>query len=452
MSDDAAHGTGGPAPRGRRAYSLTTLLLAALLGCGVQEVRGAREEGTLPVVRLGIDVLLSDSLHLLRGRRVGLITNQTGRGRFSSGAGEPGSAGPGSATRASGLPGVSTIDLLYRHPAVELVALFSPEHGIRGVADPGASIASGRDAATGLPIYSLYGRTRKPTAEMLEGIDVLVFDIQDIGTRYYTYVWTMALAMQAAAEHRLDFVVLDRPNPLGGHLVQGNILDTAYASFVGLYPVPMRHGLTAGELARFLNAEHGIGAELVVVPMQGWRREQWYDQTGLPWIPPSPNMPSLESATHYPGTCLFEGTNLSVGRGTRAPFQQIGAPWLDAETLVRRLNAYGLPGVRFEPVRFTPAAPGDGKFDGVAVRGIRFIATDRDRYDPTRAAVAALIEIRRLHPDRLTWRTAHFDRLAGTDRLRKRITAGATLEEVTAHWSAERAAFVERRAKYLLYR
>ncbi|HEX6940022.1 MAG TPA: DUF1343 domain-containing protein [Longimicrobiales bacterium] len=380
-------------------------------------------------MRLGIDVLLAGGGGPLRGRRVGLITNHTGKNAS----------------------GVSTIDLLHDHPDIELVALFSPEHGIRGAAEAGEYVESGRDARTGLPIHSLYGRTREPTPEMLEGVDVLVFDIQDIGARYYTYVWTMALVMRAAAANGIPFVVLDRPDPIGGALVQGNMLEPEYASFVGLYPVPMRHGLTVGELARLINAEFGIGAELTVVPLEGWHRDAWFDETGLPWTAPSPNMPSLESAMHYPGTCLFEGTNLSVGRGTPIAFQQIGAPWLDHEELARRLNAYGLPGVRFEAVTFTPRRPGDGKFDGVTVRGVRFIATDRRRYDPTHAAVAALIEIRRLHPDRLEWRAAHFDRLAGTASLREQIESGASLDEIVAPWKARLEEFRARRDRYLLY-
>lgn len=382
------------------------------------------------VVRTGIDQLVAGGFELLAGKRVGLITNHTGRDRR----------------------GESTIDLLHRAPGVELVALFGPEHGIRGEAEAGERVASGRDARTGLPIHSLYGATRKPTPEMLAGLDALVFDIQDIGTRYYTYVWTMALALQAAGEAGLEFVVLDRPNPLGGVEVQGNTLDPAYSSFVGLYPVPMRHGLTAGELARVLNGEYDLGAKLTVVPVSGWRRSQWFDETGLPWIAPSPNMPSLESATHYPGTCLFEGTNLSVGRGTAAAFQQIGAPWLDNEELVRRARALGLAGVEFEPVTFVPERPGDGKFGGEVVRGVRLVTVDRDSYDPTVTAVALLIEIQRLHPDRLTWGASHFDRLAGTDRIRKQVVAGATLAEITGGWGAEVEEFREVRAKYLLYR
>jgi uncharacterized protein YbbC (DUF1343 family) len=387
------------------------------------------QRGRLGAVRSGIDVLLAGDLAALQGKRVALVTNHTGK----NAAGE------------------SSIDLLHRAPGVELVALFSPEHGIRGEAEAGERVESGRDQATGLPIHSLYGETRKPTAAMLEGVDLLVFDIQDIGTRYYTYVWTMALVLQAAAEQGLEFMILDRPNPLGGVLAQGNVLEPEQASFVGLYPVPMRHGLTAGELARLLNGEYGIGAELIVIPVEGWRRAEWFDETGLPWTAPSPNMPSLESATHYPGTCLYEGTNLSVGRGTEAAFQQIGAPWLDHEELARRLNARGLPGARFEPVLFTPERPGDGKFGGEVVRGVRFVATDRGVYDSTVAAIAALVEIRALHPERLEWRTSHFDRLAGTDRVRKQIVAGADIETITAGWSAELARFEAVRGRYLLY-
>jgi len=381
---------------------------------------------------------MADSSHLVAGRGVGLITNHTGLTRDQTHA----------------------VDLL-RRQGVELVALFAPEHGIRGtVAEPAASgtgdqtawVESGVDEVTGLPVRSLYGATLKPTPEMLADIDVLLFDIQDIGARYYTYVSTMALAMQAAAQNGLPFVVLDRPNPIGGALVQGNVLEPEHSSFVGLYPVPMRHGMTAGELARMINDHFEVGAELHVVPAAGWERDAWFDQTGLPWVNPSPNMPSLESATHYPGTCLFEGTNLSVGRGTPVAFQQIGAPWLDGAALAERLNAYGLAGVRFEAVTFTPDSPQDRKYDGEPVNGVRLIATDRDVYDPTRAAVAALVETRRMAGARWEWRPGHFDRLAGTTRLREQIEAGAPLADVTSDWPDQLAAFEQLRARYLLYR
>jgi uncharacterized protein YbbC (DUF1343 family) len=381
---------------------------------------------------VGARVLVEDSLALVRGRRVGLITNQTGIVETDSGT-------------------VSTIDLLYRRPGVDLVALFGPEHGIRGTADEGEPVESGTDPGTGLPIHSLYGGTRSPEPADLEDLDILLFDIQDIGTRYYTYVWTMSLAMEAAGRAGIPFVVLDRPDPIGGDLVQGNVLDPAYATFVGLYPVPMRHGLTPGELARMLVGEFGIEVELHVMPASGWRRDMSFDATGLPWVAPSPNMPSVESALHYPGTCLFEGTGLSVGRGTDRAFQQIGAPWLDGEALAAALNARALPGVRFEPVRFTPVDPSDGKFGGQEVAGVRFVATDPTTYDPTVAAVATLVEARRLAGDRWEWREEHFDRLAGTDALRLGIDAGDDVAVLTAGWASQLAAFRELRRAYLLY-
>ncbi|MFQ5536799.1 MAG: exo-beta-N-acetylmuramidase NamZ domain-containing protein [Gemmatimonadota bacterium] len=389
---------------------------------------GVHATPATPVVRPGIEVLLADSLHLVQGRTVGLITNHTGRDR----AGTP------------------TIDLLFRHPEVRLAALFSPEHGIRGVEDAGAPIASGRDQRTGLPIHSLYGKTRRPTPEMLRDLDVLVFDMQDIGARYYTYVSTMALAMEAAGDAGIPFVVLDRPNPIRGDVVQGNVLDPEFATFVGLFPVPMRHGMTAGELARMYAGAFGIEVELHVVPAEGWRREMIYTDTGLPWIPPSPNMPSLESALAYPGTCLFEGTPLSVGRGTDRAFQWVGAPWLDGAALADSLNALDLPGVRFEAVTFTPRDPGDGKFDGEAVHGVRFIALSSD-YDAPRAAVALLRLAYARSGSHWTWRERHFDRLAGTAALREGIVRGDAPEELTAGWDDQIRAFRSARAPYLIY-
>ncbi|MFP4624271.1 MAG: exo-beta-N-acetylmuramidase NamZ domain-containing protein, partial [Gemmatimonadota bacterium] len=326
-------------------------------------------------------------------------------------------------------------------------ALFSPEHGIRGDVD--RKVASSVDERTGLPIHSLYGETRKPTPEMLEGLDALVFDIQDIGTRYYSYVWTLALAMEAAAAEGLHFVVLDRPNPINGEAVQGNVRPSYMP--VAFYETAMRHGFTAGELARYVNGEYGLGTDLHVVPMEGWERHMWWEDTGLPWRAPSPNMPSVESATHYPGTCLFEGTNMSVGRGTPVAFQQVGAPWLDAVEIVRALRERGFPGVTIEAVSFTPEGPTDGKFAGETVRGIRLTVTDRGVYDPVPVAVSALLEITRRHPDEFRWRDDWFDGLAGGPRLRERIQAGASLADITAPWAAEREAFEAKRRGYLLY-
>ena len=378
-------------------------------------------------LRPGIEVLLEDSVQLVEGRRVGLITNQTG-------------------VDASGR---SSIDRIHQHPSVDLVALFAPEHGIRGTAEAGERIEDDVDVETELPIFSLYGAVLSPTPEMLDGIDVLLIDFQDVGARYWTYVSTMTLAMEVAAEQEISVVILDRPNPIGG-AVQGNVLDPAYGTFVGRYPVAMRHGMTLGELARYYEGEIGIGVDLHVAPVDGWRRDIPFAETGLPWIRPSPNMPDVESATHYPGTCLFEGTVLSVARGTEAPFQQIGAPWLDGAALADAMNGYGLPGVRFDPVRFTPNAPSDGKFDGVEVEGVRLFATSPE-YDPTHAAVALLVETRRMSGPQWGWLQAHFDRLAGTDRLRQAIDAGAGFDEIRSGWQAELETFKRVREQYLIY-
>jgi beta-N-acetylhexosaminidase len=378
-------------------------------------------------VRPGVEVLLEDSLHLVADKRVGLLTNQTG-------------------VDASGR---SSIDRLFEHDDIDLVALFSPEHGIRGTAEAGETVEDGRDPGTGLPIHSLYGSVRKPTPEMLEGIDVLLVDYQDIGARYWTYASTMTLAMEAAGEADIPVVVLDRPNPIGG-ATQGNILLPRFGTFVGRFPIPMRHGMTPGELARYSSGEFGIEVDLHVAPAEGWSREMTFAETGLPWIQPSPNMPDIDSATHYPGTCLFEGTRLSVARGTDHPFQQVGAPWLDGEALARTMNRYGLPGVRFEAVRFTPVSPGDGKFDGVEVEGVRLIATSTE-YDPTHAALALLVETHRMSAENWGWLQSHFDRLAGTDLLRKGITDGASVDELRAGWDEALEEFKRSREPYLIY-
>lgn len=379
-------------------------------------------------VRPGIEVLLSDSLHLVAGRRVGLVTNHTG---IDSG-------------------GRSSIDLLAEHAQIELVALFAPEHGIRGDAQDGVLIAADVDVRTGVPIHSLYGATRQPTPTMLEGVEVLLFDMQDIGARYYTYVSTMALAMEAAGDAGIPFVVLDRPNPIRGDVVQGNVLDPAFATFVGMYPVPMRHGMTPGELARLYVGEFGIEVDLVVVPADGWSRALTFDETELPWVAPSPNMPSLESALAYPGTCLFEGTNLSVGRGTDSAFQWIGAPWLDAESVAAALNARGLAGVRFEATTFVPNSPSDAKYDGQQVPAVR-VVVESTAFDAPLVAVEMLVEIHRRHADSWRW-LGTFDRLAGTDALRLGISEGRDASSLVTGWAAQAADFERLRAPYLMYR
>jgi len=397
-------------------------------------------------VRSGIETLLTDSLHLVQGFAVGLVTNHTGiywaENASTAEGGEP--------ANDRERPVASTIDALYEAPGVELVALFAPEHGIRGEERAGASIETGVDERTGVTIHSLYGAVRKPTAEMLDGVEVLLFDMQDVGARYYTYVSTMALAMEAAGEHDIPFVVLDRPNPIRGDIVQGNVLEPEHSSFVGMYPVPMRHGMTAGELARMYVGAFGIEVDLHVVPLSGWNRNMTFDQTELPWVPPSPNIPSVESALAYPGTCLFEGTPLSVGRGTDRAFQWIGAPWLNGSALAVALNLYDIEGVRFEAVTFTPANAGDGKFEGEEVFGVRLVP-ESSAYDAPAAAVAMLIETYRASGENWAWRAAHFDRLAGTDALRIGIEAGEGLETLTATWSARLADFEQLRSPYLIY-
>ncbi|HEV8598342.1 MAG TPA: DUF1343 domain-containing protein [Gemmatimonadales bacterium] len=379
-------------------------------------------------VRPGIEVLLGDSLRLVDGKTVGLVTNQAG----------------------IDAAGVSDVDRL-RAAGVQLMALFSPEHGFRGAADPGATVASTIDSATGLPIYSLYGATRAPTDSMLAGIEVILVDLPDVGARYYTYLGTTIEVMRAAARTRRTVVVLDRPNPIGG-VAQGNVLDPAFRSFVGALAMPMRPGLTLGELARLANQELELGADLRVVPADGWRRSQTLWDTGLPFLPPSPNLKDLESLFHYPGSCLFEGTALSVGRGTDAAFRQIGAPWLDAARVIAELPLARLHGVRFVPIHFTPVQPGDGKYPGVRLAGIRLMLTEERRYDPTLTAIVLLATIQRLHSDSLGFRAAHFDRLAGGSTLREAILAGHDPFAVAAEWKPALAAWLTRRQPALLYR
>jgi uncharacterized protein YbbC (DUF1343 family) len=374
-----------------------------------------------------VDVLLEDSVALVRGKRVGLVTNQAGVD----------ARGEGDVER-------------LRAAGVDLVALFSPEHGFRGTADPGAAVASGTDPATGLPIYSLYGARRIPSDSVMRGLDVILVDLQDAGARYYTYLATTVDVMRAAARNRRPVVILDRPDPIGG-LVQGNVLDTAWSSDVGLLAVPMRHGMTLGELARLARSDLHLDADLSVIPVRGWRRGEAFDSTGLPFIPPSPNLRTIESLYHYPGLCLFEGTDLSVGRGTDAPFEQIGAPWLDTTAILRRMRAAGLPGVAFRGVTFQPARPGDGKYADTLLAGIRLTVTDRGTYDPTATAVHLLAVIRDVAPGRFAFLPRQFDRLAGGSALREALQRGEPAARIVAGWAAAREAFLARRAPFLLY-
>jgi uncharacterized protein YbbC (DUF1343 family) len=335
---------------------------------------------------------------------------------------------------------------------VTVTALFSPEHGLWGKERDAKKIDSQIHPAYNLPVYSLYGKTQKPTAEMLQDIDVLIFDIQDIGARFYTYIYTMSLAMEAAAENGKGFVVLDRPNPINGYSVQGNILEPGLASFVGLYPIPVRHGMTAGELAKMFNEQGwldgGVKANLIVIPMKGWRRRMWYDQAGLTFIKPSPNMPDLETAAIYPGLCLLEGTNVSEGRGTKMPFRQFGAPWIDSKRLAGRLNKLGLPGMHFEPVHFTPAS---SKYQGQLCNGVRIIITERDQLEPYYNGARIVNELYRMYPRNFQFKVRHFDRLCGTSTVRNAITSRSSLNRLRNKWQAGLESFRKIRDKYLIY-
>ena len=377
------------------------------------------------VVRPGIEVLVEDSLHLVKGRAVGLLTNRTGVDRH----------------------GVSDIERL-RAAGVNLVALFTPEHGFRGAADPGAAVATTRDSATGLPIYSLYGSNFAPTAAMLAGVQVFLVDLPDAGARYFTYISTTIEVMKSPAMAGIPVFILDRPDPVGG-AVQGNVLDSATRSFVGSVSVPMRHGLTPGELALLARRERGLETELIVVPVSGWSRSEYLDDTGLPFSPPSPNLRDLESIINYSGTCLFEGTNLSPGRGSDAPFSQVGAPWLDPAAVLARLGPQ--PGVVLSAVTFTPRQPGDGKYADTLLQGIRLQVTDRTAYDAPATALRLLVAIREVHPTQFAWIPKHFDRLAGQPGLREALEAGAPVDSILGVWAGQRAAFAAQAAGVLLY-
>ena len=377
-------------------------------------------------MRPGIEVLLTDSAHLIAHRRVGLLTNQTGVDRS----------------------GTSDVQRLLDAGA-QVTAIFSPEHGYRGVLDE-QLIAHGHDSAAGIAVFSLYGNVRAPAPEMLRDVDVMLIDLHDVGARPYTFISTALLAMQSAVAQDVAVLVLDRPNPIGGTLVQGPVLDSAFASFVGMLPVALRHGMTLGELARLGNERLGIGADLTVVPAVGWVRGRWFDQTGLPWVRPSPSMPDLESASHYPGLVLFEATNLSVGRGTPVAFQVIGAPWLDAAAVIDQVGA--LQGVLLADTVIRPDAPPDGKYPDVTQPAVRLLVTDRERYDPVRAAVALLRAIAQLHGDALEVREGRLAQLAGTDRVWQAIREGRSVVGIVASWRAELERFREERKRYLLYR
>lgn len=368
---------------------------------------------------------LEIALSRLRGKRVGLVANQT--------------------SVTTGM--VHLVDVLRNTDGVQVAALFAPEHGFYGEMD--TRIKSGKDARTGLPVHSLYGESRKPDPEMLEEIDVLVFSIQDVGVRFYTYISTMYHCMQSAAGKGVEFVVVDRPNPITGTRLEGNLSTTAFSSFVAVRPLPIRHGMTIGELALMFNAADEIGAALTVVKMSSWERHQWFDETDVPWVMPSPAMPNLDTAIVYPGTCLYEGMNISLGRGTSRPFELIGAPWIDAFALSDRANALDLPGTFFRPAYFVPMG---STHEGARCSGVQIHLMDREAFEPVRVAMHLLEEIRRLYPTQFEWGDpVRIDRKFGTDVVRKDLDKGKSSEELLAEWVDERRTFEAIRSEFLIY-
>ncbi len=370
----------------------------------------------------GIDVLEQENFAPLAGKRVGLITNQTGINRR----------------------GRSTIDLLARAPEVKLTALFSPEHGIRGTRD--GKVESGTDSATGLPVYSLYGDTLRPTDAMLAGLDALVFDIQDAGVRFFTYITTMGLAMEAAARHHLPFYVLDRPNPLGGERIEGPVLDRERLNFVGYFPMPVRMGMTLGEMARMFNAENKIGCDLRVIALQNWRRANWFEDTGLPWVNPSPNLRSLDAAVLYPGIEILQNAGASVGRGTARPFEIFGAPWIRAEEVARHLNARPLPGIRFVAVTFTPS---EGLYAGQLCEGVALRVSNRRAVDSMRVGIETAAVLVKLYPQQFD--AAGTMVLLGSRATVDRLQRGESPDAIVESWAENLETFGKVRAKYLLY-
>jgi uncharacterized protein YbbC (DUF1343 family) len=349
-------------------------------------------------------------------------------------------------------------DRLAAHPGARLTAIFGPQHGFRSdVQENMIESGHARDDARRVPVYSLYSETREPTADMLRDVDLLVIDLQDVGTRIYTYIYTMANCLVAARTHGVKAIVCDRPNPIGGGGVEGPMLERGFESFVGLYPLPMRHGMTIGELARLFNDEFGIGADLEVIPMQGWSREMYFDATGLPWVLPSPNIPTPDSTVVYPGTVLFEGTNVSEGRGTTRPFELLGAPWVDAEAFAAAMNGLGLPGVRFRPAVFEPTFH---KHAQTSCGGCQIHVLDRATFRPVETGVALLAAFRASDPDRFRWRDPPYeyehdklpiDILAGSSALREQIEAGTPAREIGRSWEEPVSRFLRTRERFLLY-
>jgi uncharacterized protein YbbC (DUF1343 family) len=388
-------------------------------------------------VRTGADILLSEKAELVSGKTIGILTNHTGR--LSDGQ--------------------HLVDAIAASGLARIGALFGPEHGIGGNTPDGGAVGHSRHELYDVPVYSLYGETQKPTAAMLHGLDTLVCDIQDIGARFYTFISTIALAMEAAAEQSVSVIILDRPNPIRGIHFDGPVRSESLKSFVGWMPIPVTHGMTVGELARMWNEEGwlagGAKASLQVVALENWNRSQWYDETGLPWVPPSPNMPRLETAMIYPGLCLIEGTNLSEGRGTTSPFELIGAPWVDSDRVLKELERLPHDGVRVEAGMFVPrtiaGVASSPKYKAETCRGIRIFVADRNRLEPVRLGFSILSAFIRAHPDEMRVQHPRFDLLSGDASVGTMLEKGAEPGEIAKQWKADLARFGEARERYLIY-
>jgi uncharacterized protein YbbC (DUF1343 family) len=396
--------------------ALAVSICVPLHGAGKRPGRPGR-------VQTGIDVLEAQKFAPLRGKHIGLITNHTGLD----------------------FQGRTSIEILARAPGVTLVALFSPEHGLAGHSDE--KVSSARDASTGLPIFSLYGENRRPTEEMLKGIDALVFDIQDAGVRFYTYTATMGYCMEEAAKRNIAFFVLDRPNPIGGEIVEGPLLDKDKTSFVGYFPLPVRYGLTIGELAQLFNAENHIGADLHVIAMKNWHRNYFFESTGIRWIPPSPNLLTQKGSVLYPGIEILQSAGVSVGRGTETPFEEFGAPWMDGDTVAAALNARELPGLRFAGHPFIPIS---GLYAGQRCGGVAIRITNRPAVRAVRAELEIATILQRLYPEHFDFAKLLF--LTGNAETIRLLQEGAAPEKIVSSWTADLTAFDQMHKKYFLYK
>ncbi|HPD61204.1 MAG TPA: DUF1343 domain-containing protein [Thermodesulfobacteriota bacterium] len=387
-------------------------------------------------VLLGLEVIRKQNFTLVKNQAIGLVVNPASLdSKF-----------------------ISTVDIFLNAHGVKVNVLFGPQHGIRGETQDNMVEWEGfPDQKTGLPVYSLYGKTREPLPEMMQGIDCLVIDLPDVGARYYTFVWTLALCLRACKKYGKACIVLDRPNPINGVMMEGPVLDPRFSSFVGLYPLPIRHGMTMGEIALYINREFNIGCDLTVVPLEGWQREMWFDETSLPWVMPSPNMPTLDTAIVYPGMCLLEGTTISEGRGTTRPFEIFGRPGVDPGAIVKRLTEEDLPGVRFRPLYFQPTFQ---KYQQELCGGAQIHVTDRNTFLPVLTGVAVLRTMYQMYPESFFWKQPPYeyeeeklpiDVLAGTDELRRQIESGGSLQEIARSWQEKLEVFQAARKRYLLY-